>query len=212
MSLRHADHPGLVLASASPRRASLLRDAGFAFVVVRPPLDDAALCPGATSARAWVAALAHLKADATRRALPSDVANRAIVLGADTVVVKDGEIIGQPTDAAHARAILERLSGGSHTVLTGVALLVPRAPREIFAESAGVRVGRIEDGAIAQYIGSGAWAGKAGAYNLEERVAAGWPIEHEGDPTTVMGLPMRALIPRLRSALASIAAGEAVTP
>lgn len=210
MSLRHADHPGLVLASASPRRAKLLRDAGFAFEVVRPPLDDAALRPGVATPRAWVAALAHLKANATRRALPPDVAERSVVLGADTVVVKDGEIIGQPTDEAHARAILERLRGGSHTVLTGVALLAPRAPREIFADEAGVRVGRIEDGAIAQYIGSGAWAGKAGAYNLEERLDAGWPIEHEGDPTTVMGLPMRALTPRLRSALALLVTGAAV--
>lgn len=159
---------------------------------------------GSISPEAWVVALAYLKAESTRRALDTNLLEKTVVLGADTVVVKEGEVIGQPRDQKEALAIIQRLMDGSHVVLTGVALLVPGLPRELFTDAAHVRVGSIDDHAVAAYIESGDWTGKAGAYNLEERLAAWWPIEFEGDPSTIMGLPMRALAPRLRTALGSL--------
>lgn len=191
-----------MLASASPRRAKLLREAGFEFDVVVPPLDDATLRMGAGAGpRAWVSSLAHLKAAATLGMLRSDTARPLVVLGADTLVVKEGRVIGQARDADEARSILVALRSGSHSVVTGVAILSPGRPRVIFCDEAAVRVGDVRDADIDSYLASGAWRGKAGAYNLEERIGAGWPIEFDGDPATVMGLPMRLLVPRLRAAL-----------
>lgn len=198
----HAERPRLVLASASPRRAKLLREAGFEFDAVVPPLDDATLRMGAgAGARAWVSSLAHLKAAATLGMLRSDAPHTLVVLGADTLVVKDGRVMGQPRDADDARSILAALRSGSHRVVTGVTILSPGRPRVIFCDEAVVRVGAVGDAEIESYLASGGWRGKAGAYNLEERIGAGWPIEFDGDPATVMGLPMRLLVPRLRAAL-----------
>ena len=92
-------------------------------------------------------------------------------------------------------------------MVTGVALLwvTPEGDRrrEILVDLARVTVGAIGPERIRAYIRSGQWRGKAGAYNLGERIEAGWPISYVGDPTTVMGLPMRALIARLDEAAAA---------
>jgi septum formation protein len=150
-------------------------------------------------------ALAYLKAAAahkstdTRRLAPGEL----VVLGADTVVVKrsgdETEFIGQPRDAADAERILRRLANGEHEVVTGVALVdAATGRRDLFCDRATVRVGAISEDTLAAYLASGEWAGKAGAYNLAERIEAGWPIEFDGDPATIMGLPMRMLPDRLR--------------
>lgn len=191
--------PRLLLASQSPRRRALLLEHGLEHRAEHPGIDDGQLVKGDISPAGWVAALAYLKAAAAaERISPGE---DWTVIGADTVCDKGGEIIGQPTDAADAERIIRRLENGSHEVLTGVAL-VRTGPggaqeRELFVDRARVRVGIIGEDAIRGYIDSGDWRGKAGAYNLRERIEAGWPIEYDGDPTTVMGLPMRALLPRL---------------
>ncbi|MGD9691583.1 MAG: nucleoside triphosphate pyrophosphatase [Phycisphaerales bacterium] len=187
----------LILASVSPRRSLLLREAGFAHETLVPPLDDAALDPGDAPPRRWVAALAYLKAASALRTMPRERAADAVLLGADTLVVKDGEMIGKPANADDARRILRRLSAGSHEVLTGAALVALDGEREILVDATRVRVGAIPEGVLEEYVASGQWEGKAGAYNLAERLEAGWPIEFEGDPGTIMGLPMRRLTPRL---------------
>lgn len=192
----------LILASVSPRRSRLLREAGFSHEVVSPPLDDAALDAGDAPARVWVAALAYLKAASVLRAMSPDQVAGALILGADTLVVKDGEMIGKPADADDASRILRRLSGGSHDVLTGAALVRAGAEREILVDATHVRVGSIPDDVLDEYLRSGGWQGKAGAYNLAERLEAGWPIEYTGDPGTIMGLPMIRLAPRLEQWLA----------
>jgi len=205
----------LYLASASPRRRRLLVEAGFEPVVVRSGVDDSQLTHGAAGPAQWSAALAYLKAWAGWRRLrrePPD--GPGVVLGADTIVVRDGEVIGQPSDAEHARAIVRRLERGEHAVITGVALLrtdaTPSHWRAIFADEADVEVGEIGAERIGAYVDSGDWAGKAGAYNLSERVEAGWPIAHEGDPGTIMGLPMRRLTPLLeRLGVRRVEAGSA---
>jgi septum formation protein len=91
--------------------------------------------------------------------------------------------------------MLRLLRNARHQTITGVCLLpLPDGQRIMFCDAATVRVGDISDKTIDAYVSSNAWRGKAGAYNLSERIAAGWPIECEGDPTTVMGVPMKMLL------------------
>jgi septum formation protein len=123
-----------------------------------------------------------------------------VILGADSVVAVGDEIIGQPRNQADARRIIEQLADREHDVLTGVALLCPvTGRREIFTDRATVRVGRLDARSVDEYLASGQWRGKAGAYNLRERIAAGWPITFDGDPGTIMGLPVKMVVDRLDS-------------
>ncbi len=192
--------PRLVLASRSPRRRRLLSEHGLAHDAVQPAIDDGQLQRGQASPAQWVAALAYLKAAAGAHCV-GPARQPTLFLGADTVCLKDGQIIGQPADAADARRIIRLLRSGSHEVLTGVALLRVEPDgartREVLVDRARVSVGPLSDLQIETYIASGQWQGKAGAYNLSERLEAGWPIQFDGDPSTIMGLPMRALIARL---------------
>jgi septum formation protein len=191
--------PRLVLASQSPRRRQLLASYGLAHEATHPGIDDGVLFPGEVSAEEWVAALAYLKAAAGADAQRRSGAAPALVLGADTVCVKDGRLIGQPADASDAERILRLLQDGSHEVVTGVAFVRTDEPeaRHLWIDRATVQVGHLGEERIRAYVQNGQWRGKAGAYNLAERIEAGWPIQYEGDPTTVMGLPMRGLLSRL---------------
>lgn len=189
------------LASSSPRRRLLLEQAGVPFDWGDPGVDDSRLTPGEVTPAQWVASLAFLKASAGLESLPiHDRRTRWVVLGADTLVLKDGLLVGQPRTSDEARAIIALLREGSHHVLTGVAIIDPRTgERHLLVDRATVRVGALSDETIAQYVASGQWRGKAGAYNLNERLDAGWPIQYEGDPTTIVGLPMMKLLPLLAS-------------
>lgn len=186
----------IILASTSPRRRHLLRDAGVDFRVIDPGVDDAMLSRGATSPEGWVSALSYLKARAGRSRLSPSESACAVVIGADTVAEHRGEIIGQPRDADDARRILRLLENNEHRVLTAVTLLYAQQ-RRLIIDAATVRVGSIGEQRLAAYIASGHWRGKAGAYNLSERLDDHWPITYEGDPATIMGLPMRRLAPVL---------------
>lgn len=193
----------LYLASESPRRLALLRECGFAPTVIPTGVDDGPLQSGDVHPAAWTSSLAYLKAKAGYDALMTSDPARAesgIVLGADTVVVKGAHLIGKPTDREHAEAILRQLEAGSHQVVTGVAILVD-GQRQLIVDSSEVEVGTLGDDRIREYLETDQWIGKAGAYNLAERVESGWPITYHGDPTTVMGLPMMRLTPLLRSLL-----------
>ncbi|MBL8991665.1 MAG: septum formation protein Maf [Phycisphaerae bacterium] len=190
----------LVLASQSPRRRELLTQRGVRFDIVEPTFDDADLSRGAVDPSAWVASLAYLKAtgamDRARREGRSF--DGATFLGADTVVVDRGSLLGKPRNAVHAGEMLRSLRGHAHEVVTGVAMVEAGAPRrEILTDRATVWFSYLPDALIDAYCASGAWRGKAGGYNLEEILRAGWPVRCEGDPTTVMGLPMRLLESRL---------------
>ena len=139
----------------------------------------------------------------------------ALLLAADTVCVgADGSLIGQPADEADARRMVESFLGVEHEVVTGVALLAANWPRvERLSDVARVVVGQGDPESLRKYLASGEWRGKAGGYNLEERLAAGWPIRVEGDVTTVMGLPMLMLhqllqSPKLRDMLAGSAKAD----
>jgi septum formation protein len=201
----------LWLASSSPRRKQMLLDAGLDVRVRPPDIDDGLLPPAVDSAHfspaRWVTALAYLKARRVADEL-REVGDRfalwhgaqpfgakGTVLGADTVCVVDGRILGQPRDSSHAVAMLNSMRNRTHQTITGVCLIaLPSGSRLLFADETHVHVGRLTDRQISDYVNSGEWKGKAGGYNLTERQAAGWSIETEGDPGTVMGLPMRRLM------------------
>ncbi|HED54765.1 MAG TPA: septum formation protein Maf [Phycisphaerales bacterium] len=190
-------HPRLVLASRSPRRRELLDRAGVRYELASTMVDDSGLVAGrGVEPEQWVMALAYLKAAGGCEGITGD--GDVVVLGSDTVCVDGGAVLGQPSDEAHAERMLRGFVGRTHRVLTGVALVNPATGhRELFYDSAVVRWGDVDQGEIGSYIASGQWRGKAGAYNLDERLSAGWPIEYEGDPGTIMGLPMRMLLDRL---------------
>lgn len=196
--VRPAGRPRVLLASRSPRRRQLLAEYGIDFEAATgdtsTSVDDGLLVRGGVTPREWVAALGYFKAAAAMRNLGEwpYAAGELVIVGADTVVLKGAEIIGQPKNAVDAERILRLLQNGSHKVLTGVAFVdAGTGQRDMFVDDAIVTVGDIGHDVIRAYVDSGDWRGKAGGYNLRERLDAGWPITYLGDPTTIMGLPMR---------------------
>lgn len=170
-----------VLASNSPRRQALLRDAGYEFEVVVPAVSELVLAH--LSLRELTIANATRKALAVARIYPG-----RIVLAADTLVAMDGEIIGKPCDLTHARTILRQLSGRTHDVVTAVCLI--GAERRIsYAEISQVRFRKLTESAITEYFKVVNPIDKAGAYGAQ---GAGRSIiaAIKGSVTNVIGLPM----------------------
>lgn len=187
--------PQFVLASSSPRRSELLAAAGFAFEVAHADIDETPLAH--EPADRYVVRLAEGKARAVAARFP----DRA-VLGADTTVVVDGDILGKPADAADAAAMLRRLQGRGHEVLTGIAL-VAHGRAQVALEATQVSFGPMTDAEIAAYVATGEPMDKAGAYGIQ-----GWAARHvtrvEGSYSNVVGLPV-AVVYRL---LAGAALGQ----
>lgn len=177
------DRPMLILASGSPRRRELLAEAGIPFAV-HPSDADETLDP-ALSPEGNALALAFKKADAVAHRFPDDV-----TLAADTMVVLGDDIIGKPVDEADARSMLARLSGETHVVVTGVALVRP-ADRLRWSGAAVSRVTfrPVAAAAIAAYVATGEPMDKAGGYAIQGG-AAGWIERFEGSRTNIIGLPM----------------------
>ena len=181
----------LVLASGSPRRAELLAKAGIDSVVFPPKLDDGDYVCGTMQVDIWVRTLAALKA---YHVLEISSIGTGTVLGADTVCVVDEAILGQPSDATEATAMIKSMVNRSHEVYTGWCLVAAGDQQCCNGcEVVTVSLGQIDDDEIDRYISTQLWEGKAGAYNLAERIEAGWSISCDGDPTSVMGLPMERL-------------------
>lgn len=174
----------LVLASASPRRVALLRQAGAEFSVVDPGPDRE--WPGNADARHGVRALAldkALRVSAERR--------DAVVIGADTVVVWRGARLGKPADRAEARSMLQRLHGRRHEVWTGIAI-VHRGEQRTASECTVVRMARLSERDIEDYAASGEPLDKAGGYGIQG-LAGQFVRGIEGDYTNVVGLPLARL-------------------
>jgi len=174
----------LVLASASPRRVALLRQAGAEFSVVDPGPDRA--WPGEAEARHGVRALALDKARrvaATKRG--------AVVVGADTVVVVRGQRLGKPANRDEARAMLMRLHGRQHEVWTGLAV-VRDGDHRTAAEKTLVRMAKLTDPDIEAYVKSGESLDKAGGYGIQG-LAGQFVKAIEGDYFNVVGLPLARL-------------------
>jgi septum formation protein len=190
----------LILASASPRRRTLLGALGVPFDVRVADVEEV-FVPG-TPAGEEAERLAMAKAEACSRSL--DGPNEALILGADTIVVLDGEPLGKPRDADEARAMLRGLRGRPHEVITGVAMLCPSGGRTDRATTR-VHMRDYTDAEIAAYIATGDPFDKAGAYAIQHTGFA--PVERiEGCYCAVMGLPLwtvRRLLAALAPALAT---------
>ena len=199
---RQSDHPRLVLASASPRRRELLAALGARFEILATDAEE----DNATPPPEVLAALPildlpladHPVLRAWRKAHAAAThAGDAVVLGADTVVVLDGEVLNKPADAEHARAMLTRLAGRVHTVYTGVCVLrayrqgtaLPAPPLQLAVAAADVAFRPLSDREIAGYVATGEPLDKAGAYGLQG-LGGSFVREVRGSYTAVVGLPL----------------------
>jgi septum formation protein len=185
----------LILASASPRRRALLQQLGFTFAVVPSDVPETPH-PGEAPA-AFARRIARAKATAVARRHPG-----AVVLGADTVVVVDGEILGKPTDRADARRMLERLSGRAHRVLTAVTLVGAGAAVEDTLVETEVEFRRLDAADIDTYLDSGEPFDKAGAYAVQGGAEA-FVTRLNGSYSNVVGLPVDEVAALLRRHLVS---------
>ncbi|MGA2241182.1 MAG: Maf family protein [Verrucomicrobiota bacterium] len=178
--------PPLILASASPRRADLLRQLKLKFQVISN--DDAEILDDQLSPLELCQINAHRKARAVAKKKPD-----ALVLGADTLVFLDGEIMGKPMSRAEAERMLTRLQGRTHQVVTGISLIHLRAHRErIFAVSTDVMFHPLDAGQIRDYLAKVNPLDKAGAYAIQEhgeKIIA----EISGSYSNVVGLPLEKL-------------------
>jgi septum formation protein len=198
----------LVLASASPRRAELLRAAGYEFDILAVDLDESVKA-GETPAT-YVARLAREKSAAAmqrfiaraqscggpERAAPHDI----IVLGADTTVVVDGEILGKPRDDEDGAVMLRKLSGRTHDVLTGISLRTSSGEWGR-VETTSVYMTTLSSDDIAWYVGSGEGRDKAGGYAVQG-LASRFIPRIDGSYSNVVGLPVAAVAAVLREVVA----------
>jgi septum formation protein len=171
----------LVLASASPRRQELLRNAGFKFAV-QPANIPEELREG-EQPKAFAERLAREKALAVFQQRPND-----IVLGADTIVIVEGEILGKPRDNVDAERMLKLLSGRTHQVTTGVCV-VSTAFSDARSETTSVTMAPLSDEDIRAYVETREPFDKAGAYGIQG-IASRWISRIEGDYFNVVGLPV----------------------
>jgi len=188
----------LILASASTRRAEILRDAAIPFTVLSSAVDETPI-PG-ESPHDLVQRLAGAKVElAAARAV-----GPAIVLAADTVVALDEHILGKPRSAEDARKMLRQLSGRTHSVVTGVALIrLPDGERSTFVESTLVHFAQISDEEIDRYVDSDEPFDKAGSYAIQGRAGRYIP-RVEGCYFNIVGLPLA----RVTQALAHLGWSE----
>lgn len=199
----------LFLASQSPRRHSLLRDMGVPYEVVRSAADEA-LEGGTAEALAAANAVAKLR----HAALPSDPPAGAFVLATDTLVTLEGRVMGKPTSRADAEAMIARLSGATHQVVSGVALgrmggvgehqgAPPAAEAledmRVATAVTDVTFLELEPAQIEAYLASGEWTDKAGAYGVQG-LAGMFVSEIRGEYSNVVGLPLCLLARLFREA------------
>jgi len=182
--------PEIILASASPRRADLLAQVGVSFRVVPSGLDENGTTPSDQIAdhERQACALARAKAEEVAARL-----RRGLVIGADTIVVCEGVPYGKPRDPQEARAILLRLAGRTHHVISGVAVVDAATGRfEVAAAVTAVHMRPMDGDEVAAYVATGEPMDKAGAYGIQGRGAL-LVDRIEGDYSSVVGLPLPTL-------------------
>lgn len=179
-------HPiQFILASASPRRQHLLEKAGYRFEVIPSDVDEAAFEADGVDSETLCRQLALAKAEDVAQRYPD-----RFVLGADTVVDYDGQVIGKPDDAAHAEEITRKLFSKPHKVITGIALVcIAKDVKIVEVDVTVVYPQKLTEAQIAEHIAGGNWQGKAGAYGIQE-TGDEFVERIEGSFTNVMGLPM----------------------
>lgn len=177
----------LILASSSPRRQQLLKDAGYEFTVISPSPEAETGGGEDEMASMLVARLAWQKA--------ADVAARVsagLVVACDTVAECEGRILGKPRDRGHAKAMLQFLSGRAHRVYTGLCVWpVPSGEPELVVECTVLRMDKLTAPDLDLYLSTDAWVGKAGAFGYQD--GPDWLHVIQGSESNVVGLPMEAL-------------------
>ena len=187
----------LILASGSPRRKKLLSHIAVPFTVAPSTADETMPHKQSPSKIAQILALRKARDIAARQ-------KYAVVLGADTIVVHQGDILGKPDNPDHARAMLAKLSGTVHQVLTGMALIKTDEAGKIlaektFSESTTVIFGKAEKKEIDQYVTGGSPMDKAGAYGIQDDWGAIFVKSIEGDYYNIVGLPLHRLYQQLKT-------------
>jgi septum formation protein len=187
-----------ILASVSPRRKQLLAEAGYKFTVVRPDINESAFPVEGIEACEYAERLALAKAKDVAQKYPD-----CLVIGADTVVDFEGQIIGKPIDAKDAEQITKKLFSRPHKVITGIAIVRITDGIELSgSDTTAVYPKRLTSEQIAEHINSESWRDKAGAYAIKENGDESRPSKTgrdefvqriEGSLTNVMGLPMELL-------------------
>lgn len=174
----------LILASASPRRKQILSDAGYAFEIITS--DKEGEIDKITPPDKFAVRCAINKGEDVFSKLDGDV----VVLSADTVVAFDGKIFGKPENKADAERMLRQLSGNTHEVITGYAIL-SKNMRQTGKVITRVTFNNLLDAVLNAYLESGLWQGKAGAYGIQD----GYPLveKFEGDYDNVVGLPIKEI-------------------
>jgi septum formation protein len=186
----------IILASASPRRAQLLSQAGLPFVALPADVDESRLSGELAAATALRLAEAKARAAvlqlaAPRRRVQEETQEEEIVIGADTIVELDGDALGKPGSAEAARAMLRRLSGRSHRVITGVAVIGMRGGHsKCAAETTEVHFAALSTEEIKWYVETGEPLDKAGGYAIQG-LGCRFVERIEGCYFNVVGLPLR---------------------
>jgi septum formation protein len=184
----------LVLASGSPQRKRLLADAGYDFETIEPgALAECGVC-SRESPGELVARLARQKAAdvAAQLRLRRETAPGRIIVACDTVAECLGQILGKPADRQHARRMLETLRGQLHRVYSGLCLWELSTGRvQVQVARTTLEMDRLDDARIEEYLDSGGWQGKAGAFGYQDW--AGWLRIVEGSESNVVGLPLELL-------------------
>jgi septum formation protein len=180
----------LILASASPRRRELLQAAAISFSIQAADIPEE--FQAGETPESFCQRLAREKAMAVFSVLPGET-----VLGADTIVVVDGEILGKPRDQEDAIRMLHLLSGRQHEVITGVCLIGNSFPADVRAATTRVTMDGITEPEIQAYVATGEPMDKAGAYAVQGG-ASRWITKIEGDYTNVVGLPIPLVWKMLR--------------
>lgn len=184
--------PPVVLASGSPRRQQLLRQIGAEFVVIIPDIEE--IHREEETPGEFVRRLALEKARSVRHGRSDGV-----VLGSDTVVVLESAILGKPTDPADAQRMLRQLSGKTHIVFTGYALIDIARGREVVGhEETSVTFRSLEAEEINRYVATGHPLDKAGSYGIQDDFGAVFVERISGDYYTVVGLPLSRVYLELR--------------
>jgi septum formation protein len=187
--------PRLILASASPRRRELLREAGYDFEVHPADIDEDDY-PSSTLPGDLAQGLAMLKAQAVVERFPADV-----ILAADTVVAFGDIPLGKPENETQAVEMIQLLSGTTHVVITGVTVLRPATKFSISTRvMSAVRMKSWSQKEIERYVASGNWKGKAGGYGIQDQRSDPFVIRQAGSHTNIVGLPMEATSELLTSA------------
>ncbi|MCO6436639.1 MAG: septum formation protein Maf [Phycisphaerae bacterium] len=184
--------PRLILASASPRRAQLLRDHGFSFDMVVPPFEEPVALPGVDDPVELARRLSVLKAESAR-----GVVQRGVILAGDTIAALGHRVFGKAENRDDARRILTAITAATHRVITAVTLLDAESGRSRTEHAVTeVTMRALSEQEMQEYLDSGAWIGKAGAYGIQDH-GDRFVTRLDGSFSNVVGLPVEIVVEML---------------